>query len=77
MSKRVKLNEFKLKTGFKKIFEMTPYGMLFVHRMNYGKYLLEKSEYNIKEIAAIVGGIPMPGTLPQLSLDTLALVLHH
>ncbi len=29
LSKMVKLNEFKLKTGFKKLFKTTPYGFLF------------------------------------------------
>ena len=55
LSKIVKLNDFKLQLGFKKFFNLTPYAFLLEERMQKAKVLLEQSEYNINEIALIVG----------------------
>ncbi len=55
LSKMVHLNEFKLKFGFKKLFQNSPYGLLFEYKMLEAKKLLEKSEYDINEISRIVG----------------------
>ena len=55
LSKMVKLNEFKLKIGFKKIFNNTAYGLLFEHKMIRAKQLLKDSEYDINEIANLIG----------------------
>lgn len=55
LAKRVCLNEFKLKKGFKQVFNTTPYKLLTQHKMNYAKKLLKSSDYNITEIANIVG----------------------
>lgn len=55
LSKIVKLNDFKLQLGFKKLFNLTPYAFLLEERMQKAKVLLEQSEYNINEIALIVG----------------------
>lgn len=55
LSKLVKLNEFKLKYGFKNFFKITPYNLLLDYRMEKAYSLLEKSEYNINEIALSIG----------------------
>lgn len=55
LSKLVKLNEFKLKYGFKVFFKTTPYNYLLHVRMEKAKRLLEVSEYSVSEIAQIVG----------------------
>jgi len=55
LSYLVKLNEFKLKSGFKKFFHQTPYSISIESRLQEAKKLLEKSEFNINEIASKVG----------------------
>lgn len=55
LSKIVKLNDFKLQFGFKKFFNLTPYSFLLEERMQKAKILLKESEYNINEIALLVG----------------------
>ncbi len=50
-----KINEFKLKKGFKRIFGQSPYKMLKEKRMIEARILLENSEYNIYEISQLVG----------------------
>jgi len=55
LSKLVHLNEFKLKKGFKKKFNITPYKLLEQHKMETAKYLLENEEMNINEIAEYLG----------------------
>jgi len=55
LAKMVHLNEFKLKKGFKQVFNTTPYRLLTKYKMNYAKKLLQTSEYNITEVANIVG----------------------
>lgn len=55
LAKIVKLNEFKLKIGFKNLFETTPYKFLCDYRMEKAKYLLENSDMNVSEIANEIG----------------------
>jgi len=55
LSKMVKLNQFKLKYGFKNFFKTTPRNFLIENRMIKAKKLLEESELNIGEIAKEVG----------------------
>lgn len=55
LAKKVHLNEFKLKKGFKQVFNTSPYKLLNEYKMNYAKNLLESSEYNISEVADIIG----------------------
>lgn len=55
LSKRIKLNEFKFKKGFKIYFKQTPYEMVREKRLFEAKRLLESSEYSIKEVAQIIG----------------------
>lgn len=55
LSKIVKLNDFKLQIGFKKLFNLTPYACLLEERMQQAKILLETSELNINEISIMVG----------------------
>ncbi|QKF59169.1 helix-turn-helix domain-containing protein [Aliarcobacter lanthieri] len=55
LSRKVALNEFKLKYGFKQLFNTTPGQMILEQRMLCAKNLLETSEYSISEISNLVG----------------------
>ena len=55
LSKKVVLNEFKLKYGFKQLFNTSPGQMILEQKMNYAKQLLETSEFSISEISSFVG----------------------
>jgi len=49
------LDEFKLKKGFKQVYKTSPYNLLLKYRISIAKKLILKKEYNINEIASIVG----------------------
>lgn len=53
-SRKVALNEFKLKYGFKQLFNTT-IGQMILEQMLYAKQLLETSEFSISEISSFVG----------------------
>jgi len=55
LSKIIKLNEFKLKLGYKARFNETPYKTILNCRMAKGKELLENSDLNVQEIANSLG----------------------
>jgi len=55
LSKKVALNEFKLKYGFKKFFNTSPGAMIIDYRMQEAKELLETTEFSINEISKLVG----------------------
>jgi len=55
LSKKVALNEFKLKYGFKKFFNTSPGNMILEYRLQEAKKLLESTELNISEISSLVG----------------------
>lgn len=55
LSRMVAINEFKLKVGFKTLFKTTPYSVVRDHRMKTAKRLLESSQYNVSEVAKLVG----------------------
>lgn len=55
LSKLVRLNQFKLKTGFKQKYNMAPYKLLAQHRMHTAKQLLESGGMNVAEISEFVG----------------------
>lgn len=55
LSRLVKLNEFKLKHGFKKIFNTTPYNFLLEYKLHEAKSMLENGEMNVSEIAQEIG----------------------
>ena len=55
LSRQVSLNEFKLKCGFKKVFNDTPYNILLHHKLEYAVELLKSSDMSIGEIATLVG----------------------
>ncbi|RBQ30851.1 AraC family transcriptional regulator [Arcobacter sp. FW59] len=54
-SRKVALNEFKLKYGFKQLFNTTIGQLILEQKMTYAKYLLETSEFSIAEISRFVG----------------------
>ncbi|QKF66062.1 transcriptional regulator, AraC family [Arcobacter venerupis] len=55
LSRKIALNEFKLKFGFKQLFNTTPGNMILEHKMIHAKQLLETSEFSISEISNFVG----------------------
>ena len=55
LSRQVKINQFKLKNGFKKVFNDTPYNTLLQYKLEHAKELVIESELNIGEIAELVG----------------------
>ena len=55
LAQRVGTNEFKLKHGFKQLFNMTPFQYLTNARLEKAKALLEFTDYPIKKIAVDVG----------------------
>jgi len=55
LSRQVKLNEFKLKHGFKKIFNTTPYNFLLEYKLHEAKQMLESGDMNVSEVAFEVG----------------------
>ena len=55
LAKQVHLNEFKLKKGFKQIFNTSPYKLLTQYKLHKAKKMLESDEYNITEVALQVG----------------------
>lgn len=55
LSRIVKLNDFKLKYGFKLIFGITPYKFVLNFRLHKAKSLLEQGEMNVSEIAKKTG----------------------
>ncbi|WP_324171836.1 AraC family transcriptional regulator [Sulfurimonas sp.] len=55
LSKMVKLNEFKLKIGFKKLFDTTPYKYLHEYRMQQAKHLLQIGDMNVTEVSNKIG----------------------
>lgn len=55
LAKLVHINEFKLKVGFKEVFHTTPYKLLLKYKMNEAKIMIESGEYNINEVANLIG----------------------
>lgn len=52
---RFALNEYKLKKGFKQLFQSTVFGHVHQLKMQKAKMLLEKKEMNITEVAYFIG----------------------
>lgn len=55
LSKKIRLNEFKLKNGFKSLFGIAPYTFSLKIRMQKAQELLQTGEYNVSEVAKEVG----------------------
>lgn len=55
LARKVALNEFKLKYGFRELFNTSPGQMILEQKMLYSKKLLETSEYSVLEISNLVG----------------------
>lgn len=55
LSQKVKLNEFKLKSGFKEVFGIGPFELLLQARMEKARELLIETDKPMKEIAALTG----------------------
>jgi len=55
LAKKVRINEFKLKIGFKKVFNDTPYNILLDYKLELAQKLLKNSDMNIEEIGKYIG----------------------
>jgi len=55
LAKLVRLNEFKLKIGFKKVFGMPPYTFLQEYKMEMARKLLEDRSKSVTEVASEIG----------------------
>ncbi|QKF60023.1 helix-turn-helix domain-containing protein [Aliarcobacter lanthieri] len=55
LCRKVALNEFKLKFGFKKLFNTTPGQMILNLKMEKAKELLLSQQYNVQEVSRIIG----------------------
>ncbi|EDX85995.1 transcriptional regulator, AraC family protein [Synechococcus sp. PCC 7335] len=55
LAKRVKLNEHKLKVGFRQVFDTTVFGYLHRYRMEKARQLLDQQRMNVKEVSRAVG----------------------
>jgi len=55
LAQEVGINDYKLKKGFKELFDMTIYDCLFHARMGKAKELLECPDITVKEISRKVG----------------------
>ena len=55
LSRKIALNEFKLKFGFKQLFNTSPGNLVLEQKMLKAKELLETSNYNINEVSKIIG----------------------
>lgn len=55
LSRKVYLNEYKLKSGFKQCYGQTVYSYVMDKRMEYAKILLEKKQYRVSDVAGMVG----------------------
>jgi len=55
LSRMAGLNEFKLKTGFKKVFNTTVFGYLNDHRLEQARQLLQQEQKSLSEIAGELG----------------------
>jgi AraC family transcriptional regulator, transcriptional activator of the genes for pyochelin and ferripyochelin receptors len=55
IARQTGINEFKLKTGFKKIFGISMFNYLIKTRMQAARNLLQETDKPIKEIAALTG----------------------
>jgi len=51
----VRVNDFKLKKGFKEVFQTTPYNLLLDYRLEYAKKLLAESDLSVGEISQKIG----------------------
>lgn len=55
LARRVRLNEFKLKLGFKRLFSQTPYEFLRAQRMRIALDLVRNSEMSLAQISTHIG----------------------
>jgi AraC-like DNA-binding protein len=55
LSRKVGLNDYKLKIGFRQIFGTTVFGYLRQYRMEYARQLLEEGEMSVTEVSYSVG----------------------
>ncbi|MEW6348505.1 MAG: AraC family transcriptional regulator [Thermodesulfobacteriota bacterium] len=55
LARRVGLNEFKLKSGFRELYRTTVFGYVRMLRMDQARVMLETGELNVGEVASAMG----------------------
>lgn len=55
LARQVGLNDYKLKYGFRRVFNTTAFGYLWNYRMDQARQLLVDGGLSVKEVAALVG----------------------
>ncbi|WP_233455137.1 helix-turn-helix transcriptional regulator [Paenibacillus elgii] len=55
LSRKISLNDYKLKIGFKEVFEMTVFEFVRRQRMEKARVLLENGSLNVSQAASLVG----------------------
>ncbi|MGJ3252774.1 MAG: helix-turn-helix transcriptional regulator [Elainellaceae cyanobacterium] len=55
LARRVSLNDYKLKVGFRQVFGTTVFGYLHQHRMETARQLLKEQRMNVREVAQTIG----------------------
>lgn len=55
LARKVNLNDYKLKIGFRQVFDTTVLNCLYQHRMEMARHLLAAQEMSVKEVARAVG----------------------
>lgn len=55
LAKKVGLNEYKLKNGFRQLFDTTVFGLIRRRRMEKAAWLMEREGVNVSETAVMVG----------------------
>lgn len=55
LSRKVYLNEYKLKSGFKRCYGQTIYGYIMEKRMELAQVLLEQRRFKVSDVAGMVG----------------------
>lgn len=55
LARKAGINEFKLKSGFKKVFDNTVFGYLSDYRLDQAKQMMREGEYSFTDIASELG----------------------
>ena len=55
LARQVGLNDYKLKIGFRQVFQTTAFGYLHAHRMEQARQFLEQRQLSVKEVGQKVG----------------------
>ncbi len=74
LARKVGLNDYKLKLGFRQVLGTTAFGYLHQQRMEKARQLLLEGQMNVKQVARAV--MQIKAVLQQLSVSNLILILN-